>query len=103
MPYVLDRTPTYRFSAKDLGPLARLQLRLAERVIAARPHTVPNTVPVSLGGRTVTLLGFGDLAIYFDLREPNVVTMYLVVDGKNLPDWFSQPTGTWFEQIDLTD
>lgn len=28
-------------------------------------------------------------------------SLYLVVDGKNLPDWFIYPTGPWFEQIDL--
>jgi hypothetical protein len=101
MPYHLDRTPTYRFSVEELGPLAKLQLRLALRVIKARPRTLPNSITTELGGRAVTLFGFGDLAIYLELRDPDTVALYLVVDGKNLPDWFVNPTGTWFELIEL--
>jgi hypothetical protein len=101
MPYELDRTPTYRLSAQYLGPLATIQLRLAERLIKSRPDKLPNTVEVPLGGRTVTLFGFGDLAIYLELRQPGTVSLYIVVDGKHLPDWFVNPTGSWFELVDL--
>jgi hypothetical protein len=101
MRYKLDRTPTYRFSADHLGPLATLQLRLAERLIRAGPGRLSNTVSVRLGGRPVTLFGFGDLAIYLESRQAGIVSLYLVVDGRNLPEWFVNPTGTWFELLDL--
>ena len=102
MPYKLDKTPTYRFAVQDhLGPLALLQLRFAERLIRARADRLPNTIKVRLGGRDVTLFGFGDLAIYLEIRTPGTVSLYLVVDGKNLPDWFTNPTGTWFESMTI--
>ena len=104
MPYKLDRTPTYRFAARDhLGPLATLQLRLAERVIADHPYRLTPAIKVWLGGRNVTLYAYGDLMIYLEIRDSETVSLYLVLDSKNLPEWFVKPTGTWFERIDLTD
>jgi hypothetical protein len=102
MAYDLYRTPTYEFSVGELGPLARIQLRLAEELIRGDPENLPNTIDTVLGGRRVTLLGAGDLAIYLEVRPPTRVSLYLVVDGRNLPDWYQHPTGTWFEDIDLT-
>ncbi len=97
----LDRRDTYRFSADHLGPLATILLRLAEQVRRSRGPRLTNTVPVHIGGRDVTLFGFGDLAIYLEIRTPGVTSLYLVVDRLNLPDWFVRPTGTWFELLDL--
>lgn len=101
MPHQLDRTPTYRFALLELGPLAKLQVRLAERLIRARPTNLPNSFQRTLAGRTVTVFGFGDLMFYLEVRRPGVVSLYLVVDTKNLPDWFVNPTGDWYEQLDL--
>ena len=101
MAHKLDRTPTYRFSAKELGPLARIELRFAEQSIRRRGNRLTNTIPVSIGSRNVTLYNFGDLAIWFEIRTPGTASLYLVVDSKALPEWFTQPTGTWFEQLDL--
>ena len=102
MPYSLNRTPTYRFSVQELGRIARVQLRLAERVIRARADRLPNSISVQLGGRQVTLFGFGDLRFYLALHEEAAVSLYLVVDSTDLPDWCVYPTGTWFEDLDLT-
>lgn len=103
MAYKLDRRREYRFSADHLGPLARLQLRFAESVIADRADRLSNTTQVMLAGREVTLYGYADLAIYLEITLPGRVELYLVVDGRNLPDWYTHPTGTWFEEMDLVE
>jgi hypothetical protein len=95
VPYSLNRIPTYRFSVQELGRIARVQLRLAERVIRTRADRLPNSISVQLGGRPVTLFGFGDLRIYLAVHEAAAVSLYLVVDSADLPDWFVFPTGTW--------
>jgi hypothetical protein len=101
MAHKLDRTPTYRHTVEYLGPLARTQLKLAERVIRSRGDRLTNTYPVRMGGRDVLVYGFGDLTIYLEFRHPGVVSLYLVIDSQNLPDWLLYPTGDWFEKIDL--
>ena len=101
MAYKLDRTPTYRFAVEHLGPVARIQLRLAERDIRSKGETLENAVRVRMGGRNVLGYGFGDLTVYFENRYAGVVSLYLVVDARNLPDWFVYPTGDWYEDMDL--
>jgi hypothetical protein len=104
MAYELDRRDTYRFSAMELGPFATLQQNLAEALIAAEPHDLPNSINTFMGNRMVTVFGYGDLMIYLEVeRIPNTVSLYLVVDRMKLPDWFVYPTGTWFENFDLGD
>lgn len=99
----LHRRPEYRFSKQELGHLARLALRFVELGIAANPHHRNNRIDVRLAGRAVVLDGNGGLATYFHLIDGDEVSLDLVVDPHHLPDWFTMPTGTWFEDMDLSD
>lgn len=69
MRYELDRRQEYRFSARELGPFARLQLALAEEAISTNADQLPDTIETVLAGRRVTIFGYGDLLIYIELID----------------------------------
>jgi len=37
------------------------------------------------------------LAIYFHWPSPGAISLDLVIDLNDVPDWYQRPTGTWFE------
>ncbi len=93
----LNRRAEYRRSAKELSRNARLRLRVAELGIADNPLHRDGRIDVQLGGRWVVLESNGTLLIYFHLTPDDTVSLNLVVDLDDLPDWFLKPAGTWFE------
>lgn len=57
---------------------------------------------MTLGGYPVVLEANGTLLVYFHRIDDHTVSMDLVVDMNNLPDWYEASTGTWFEKLDLS-
>jgi hypothetical protein len=55
-----------------------------------------------MGNRMVILQETARLLTYFHRVDGDEVSLDLVVDLRDPPDWFVQPTGTWFEHLDLT-
>ena len=101
MPNKLKRRSEYKRATADLGRLSKLHLRLAEIGIADNPDHMNGRASVVLGGRPVTLEYNGDLRIWFHRLDADTVSLDLVVDVRDLPDWFVQPTGSWFEQMQI--
>ena len=97
----LVRRREYLRSRKDLSLNARLRLQAAELGIADNPDHRENRIDTIMRGRSVVLEVNGPLAIYFHRLDVGAVSMDLVVDLEDPPDWFTEPTGTWFELIEL--
>jgi hypothetical protein len=96
----LKRRREYLRSREDLSLSARLRLQAAELGIVDDPDHRENRIDTVLGGRSVVVEGNGSLVIYFHRLDAGVVSMDLVVDLEDPPDWYSQPTGTWFELME---
>ena len=94
MAYRIERTSTYRLARQDLGHLARLALRFAEMRISDGPPE--GWVRSALTTRPMWMVENGDLVIWFT-ESPDLLAFELVVDMASLPDWFREPSGTWFE------
>ncbi len=97
----LQRRRAYLRSREDLSLSARLRLQAAELGIADNPDHRENRIDTVLGGRSVVLEVNGALAIYFHRLDAWTVSMDLVVDLEDPPDWYSRPTGTWFESLEI--
>ena len=97
----LKRRSEYLRSIADLSLSARMRLRAAELGIADDPDHRESRIDTVLGGRSVVLEGNGSLLVYFHRLDAGAVSLDLVVDLEDPPDWYVQPTGTWFEFMEL--
>jgi hypothetical protein len=98
MPIKLKRRKEYRFAAEqELGRTAQARLRAAERQLEEHGEAVQPQVEVRFGRRHVTLWHYRGLAIYFHAATDESLSMDLVVDLRNPPAWYTQPTGDWYE------
>lgn len=98
MPTKLKRRPEYRFAAdEELSETAKGRLRAAERQLEKHGEQVGPTVEVGFGRRRVTLWQYRGLAIWFHALGDESLSMDLVVDLRDPRDWFTKPTGDWYE------
>jgi hypothetical protein len=101
--YNLVRSSPYQRAKKDLSDPALLHLRIAELLIADSPEEAPGRELVWLGRRMVWLSRNGDLAIWFQVPDDKTVELVLVVDTTDVPDWFLESRGTWYETFLLEE
>lgn len=93
MRITLRPTSDYAAAKADLSLSARLALRFIEQGIKSDPdHRRSNRTEYTLhmfGGETVVVEENGDLLVVFHGVGPGVVSLDLVIDRKNPPDWYT--------------
>jgi hypothetical protein len=98
MATLLRRRKEFQFARAELDWTAELRLRAAERVLENGADTVRPQLAIPFGRRTVILWQYRGLAIYFHWLDEVSISLDLVIDIGNPPDWFVRPSGTWFER-----
>lgn len=87
----LRPTADYTAAKADLNLSARLALRIVEQGIKADPDhrigRIDYTSPM-LRGATVVAEQNGDLIVIFHRISAMIVSLDLVIDLKNPPDWY---------------
>jgi hypothetical protein len=91
----------YRWCVKELSIAARFLRVVAEAEILEDPFGSSRSVAGFLGGRAVTLHETQGLITVFHMLDGRTVSFDLVFDTDPLPDWLTNPAGTWFERLDL--
>lgn len=92
----LKRREEYKFAVRDMSLTAQGRVRAAERRLQQGANELPVT-PVHLGHRTLLLWQYRRIAIWFHWLDTDTVSLDLAVDLNDLPEWWVQPTGTWYE------
>lgn len=97
----LRRTPEYRRAMKDLRFSARLLLPAIEERIADDPDHRRHRFDLMFDGHPAVMERDpnADLLIYFHRVDSSTVSLDLVVDLRDPPDWFIQPEGTWADDL----
>ncbi len=88
----LRPTPEYSAARRGLSLSARLALRFVEQAIAANPEEPGRShfaysVPV-FPDIAVTVVENGDLIVAFHRVSPTLLSLDLLIDRKNPPDWY---------------
>ena len=98
--------PEYRWCTKELNRVSdHLRRAAAETDILDSATDVEreDRAQVHWGGRSVTLQNTdGLLLTAYHMRDGGEVSFDLVFSIDPFPEWFLNPEGTWFEDLDLT-
>jgi hypothetical protein len=94
----------YRWCANELDIANNLRRVAAEIDIldTALDEGREDREEVHWGGRWVTLQNTDGLITAFHMRDGDEVSLDLVFGTDPLPEWFINPDGTWFADLDLT-
>lgn len=95
----LKRTPEYRRASADLSFRARIIQRVIEQRIESDPDNHELRVHTRLAGAMVVVEANGDVLVYFHRLDADAVSLDLIVDLRDPPDWFISPHGKWAERL----
>ena len=95
--------PEYRWCVKDLRRADDLRRVAAEiDILETATDARDDREQVHWGGRWITLQDTDGLVTGYHMRDGDEVSFDLVFGTDPLPEWLVNPTGTWFEDLDLT-
>jgi hypothetical protein len=98
MATTLKRRNEYAHAVQDMSWTAQARTRAAEKQLQRLGNRVDAIIAGVFTRRTVWLWQYRDIALYFHFPEPTTISLDLALDLRNLPTWFIEPAGDWFEK-----